>query len=84
MTDARRELNSAAGDESRFDETLDRVLAGRGSGLRCAHCQELITAAEVEYEIVEPVDAADSNAQQGRPRLHLRCYESWRATCGPR
>ena len=83
MTDAHRELNSAAGDESRFDETLDRVLAGRGSGLRCAHCQELITAAEVEYEIVEPVDAADSNAQHARPRLHLRCYESWRATCGP-
>jgi len=27
------------------------VLAGRGTGLPCAHCHELITAAEVEYEM---------------------------------
>jgi hypothetical protein len=82
MSDPRRTLDSAAGDGPTFEDPLQRVLAGRGSGLPCAHCHELITAAEVEYEIVESADAADSIAQQPTPRLHLRCYESWRATYG--
>ncbi len=47
----RRTLDSGSGDGSRFDESLHRVLAGRGTGLPCAHCHELITAAEVEYEM---------------------------------
>jgi hypothetical protein len=82
MNEARRTLDSGADEEQRFEGPLQRVLAGRGSGQPCAHCHELITAAEVEYEIVESADAADSKAQQPKPRLHLRCYESWRAIYG--
>jgi hypothetical protein len=82
MRDGRRKSDSGCGDGSSVEESLHRVLAGRGSGLRCAHCDELITAAEVEYELIEPEEAADSKAQRSTPRLHLRCYESWRATYG--
>jgi hypothetical protein len=54
MRDGRRKSDSGCGDGSSVEESLHRVLAGRGSGLRCAHCDELITAAEVEYELLEP------------------------------
>ena len=82
MTDTRGELDAGSGDGLKFDESLHRVLAGRASGVPCAQCHELITAAEIEYEIIEPVEAADSKAQHPTPRLHLRCYDSWRATGG--
>ena len=82
MTDTGRELDAGSCDGLGFDESLHQVLAGRGSGLPCAHCHGLITAAEIEYEIIEPVEAADSKAQHPTPRLHLRCYDSWRATGG--
>lgn len=71
------ESQSVAG--SRFEDDLHRVLAGRGSGLPCAHCHELISAAEIEYEILDPVDQAQPTAQHAALRLHLRCYDSWRA-----
>jgi hypothetical protein len=82
MNQARRTLDSETDEERRFEDPLQRVLAGRGSGQPCAHCHELISAAEVEYEIVESADAADSLAQQPTPRLHLRCFEAWRAIYG--
>jgi hypothetical protein len=82
MNEARSTLDSGADEGRTFEGPFQRVLAGRGSGQPCAHCHELISAAEVEYEIVESADAADSKAQQPTPRLHLRCYESWRAIYG--
>jgi hypothetical protein len=50
MKDACRELDSGSGDRSRCDEGLHRVLAGRGTGLPCAHCHELITADRARRE----------------------------------
>jgi hypothetical protein len=82
MNETRRTLDSGTDEERRFEAPLQRVLAGRGSGQPCTHCHELISAAEVEYEIVESADTAGSKAQQPTPRLHLRCYESWRAIYG--
>jgi len=82
MNEAHRTLDSGIDGERPFEGALQRVLAGRGSGQPCAHCHELISAADVEYEIVESADPADSKPRQPRPRLHLRCYESWRALYG--
>lgn len=79
MTHAHTKLDSGSGDRSNFDKTLHKVFAGRGSGLPCAHCHESITAAEIEYEVIEPGDATGSEAQPPTSRFHLRCYESWRA-----
>jgi hypothetical protein len=79
MNDARRETSTTL---SGSEESLERVLGGRGSGLPCAYCQELIHAHEIEYEIIEPMDTASPKAQQPTARLHLRCYESWLATQG--
>ncbi len=80
MNDAHRDLGP--GSLHGLDDGLGRVLGGRGSGLPCAHCHEVIHAHEVEYEIIEPTDGPGQSPQQPTPRLHLRCYEPWRAKEG--
>jgi hypothetical protein len=74
MNDAHREFGPGT-----LEDGLGKVLGGRGSGLPCAHCHEVIHAHELEYEIIE-TDSAGRKPQRPTPRLHLRCYESWRAT----
>ena len=80
MSDAHREF--APGMPHGLDDGPGRVLGGRGSGLPCAHCHEVIHAHELEYEIIEPTDCPGTKSQEPPPRLHLRCYESWRARQG--
>jgi hypothetical protein len=80
MSDAHRE--SATEMLQGLDDGLGRVLGGHGSGLPCAHCREVIHAHELEYEIIEPTDGPGPTSQQPTDRLHLRCYESWRARRG--
>jgi hypothetical protein len=58
-----------------------RAWASQGEDRPCGVCQELITRAQVEYEVSDAV--ADT-----RVRAHLRCYMVWReesqAPAGPR
>lgn len=80
MTDAHGKSDSRPDDRSRLDKALHRVFAGPGSGQPCAHCRGLITATEVEYEVVEAMDAQPTNAEQATRRFHLQCYQLWRNT----
>ena len=83
MTDVSSKPDSRADTRSRIDKTLHRVFAGPGSGQPCAHCHEVITATEIEYEVVETVDDQRATAQKATRRLHLQCYELWRNTGEP-
>lgn len=82
MKDSRSKPDPRPDAVSGFARRVEEVLAGPGSGLPCAHCHQLITVGEIEYEIPEVAEAAEQGAQQPTPRLHVRCYESWRASCG--
>lgn len=78
MNDSRTKVDLERAHGLRLEDHAHTVLAGHGSGLPCAHCHQLIAPGEVEYEVITPENAAGSNAQPA-PRLHLRCYDSWRA-----
>lgn len=62
------------------NESPDRVLAGPGSGSPCAYCHQPIVG-EVEYEVLAP-NVPTGAAGQSPPRVHVRCYEPWRAQQG--
>ena len=56
-------------------EAPSTVLAGRGTGLPCAYCHQPIIG-EIEYEVF---DACANPGGDTSTRVHVRCYEPWRA-----
>ncbi|HLW24263.1 MAG TPA: hypothetical protein VKT22_07885 [Steroidobacteraceae bacterium] len=52
---------------------LRHVQAGRGSGEFCDVCHEIVGARDIEYELRSTL------ATPELIRMHLTCYESWRA-----
>lgn len=49
--------------------TGHKIFGGKGDGIRCACCDELVTARQIQYD-VEPNDAQSL-------AMHLNCYNAW-------
>lgn len=53
----------------------DRIIAGHGSGSKCAACDQPVNADEIEYDVEDPRNDA------ARLNLHLECYLVWQIEC---
>jgi hypothetical protein len=53
----------------------DRTWGGRGAGLACIVCGELIPVTDTEYEL--QFSAGSTPPRLDRFHLHLRCFSAW-------
>jgi hypothetical protein len=57
-------------------QRASRTYAGRGSGSKCALCDSLIAASEIEYEMEFAGTVVCTTI-----RMHLQCNQLWAQEC---